>query len=549
MIEWGAPGWLYALLSVPTLAALYVAFFLRKRRASRRIADPGLWPRLIETRSGRLQGIRAVLTTLSIVFLVLAAARPRWGEKLQIYTGRAIDIVLALDASKSMRAEDIKPDRLTRAKAELSALVDELRSDRVGVTAFAGDCFVMCPLTADLDAAKDFLDIVSEDVVPVPGTNLKRAVEVSIGLFDPKERAHKALVLVTDGDDLGPSPLETAERARAEGVKIFTVAVGTPEGAPIPEKDEQGNLVQYKKDEGDQIVMSRTNEQLLITISRATGGRYYRAQGLDLAALTAELGRIKKRETGSSEVVARVERYPYPLTLAILFLVLALALSDRKGAWLRKPLFGLLLLAGASSLGADVGSSMREGNRLYSEGKFEEALKSYEAAEMFEPDDPRIHFNKGDAFYGLENYEEALREYQMALLTEDGSIRARALYNVGNVMMRTGKLDEAIGSYAASLLLNPDDMEAKQNLEFALKMREQQQGQESQDPQDQQQEKEEKKEQEQPQQEQQEQEPEEERIDREQAERILESLKDEEKEAMKKSRAREEQRGLGGKDW
>jgi Ca-activated chloride channel family protein len=548
MIDWGSPQYLYALLAIPALGLIYGVHFVRKRNVLRRIADPRLIPNLIGTLNPRLQGLKVALLLLSLAFLIVAAARPRWGEKLQIFKGHTIDIVIALDASKSMLAEDIRPNRLERAKAELTALIDEIGSDRVGITAFAGEPVVLCPLTEDLEAAKSFLGIVSERVVPVPGTNLMRAVEVSTGLFNPEEKTHKALVLMTDGDDLGPDPLGVVEKARSEGVKIFTVAVGTPEGAPIPEKDESGNLIQYKKDQEDQIVLSRTNEQLLITMTRLTGGRYYRVQGMDLDALIAELGKIKKRETSGEEIVDRVDRFPYPLILSLVFLVFSLALSDRRGRWLPKPLFVLLGVLAASSLRADVGSSMRKGNRQYSDEQYEEALRFYEEAEMIEPDAPRIHFNKGNAYYRQGDLEEAGREYQLATLTEDDALRAQALYNMGNTMFQMGQLDAAIGSYASSLLINPDDREAKENLEFALKMKEQQEGQEGEEGDQEQQQQQQQQQEQQQQEEQEKQEQREQEMTKEQMERILESLKDQEKEALERARAAPVPRQVD-KDW
>ncbi|MEO0156579.1 MAG: VWA domain-containing protein, partial [candidate division WOR-3 bacterium] len=177
-------------------------------------------------------------------------------------------IVIALDASKSMYAQDIKPSRIERAKQDIAYLLDNLRTHQVGITAFAGDCYVMCPLTTDIDAAKLFLDIIEPNMIPRPGTNIARAIEVSSSLFNPKEETHKALILFTDGDNLEGDPMPALDRAIEQGIKIFTVGIGTPEGAPIPESSTGG--VVYKKDKDGNIVMTRLADRLLLLIARAS---------------------------------------------------------------------------------------------------------------------------------------------------------------------------------------------------------------------------------------------------------------------------------------
>jgi Ca-activated chloride channel family protein len=312
-----------------------IAAQIAKRRLLSRFADHHLGVRLTRTTEKRLQAVKYILLVLGFSMLVIAMARPKWGEKLQVYEGRGIDIVIALDASNSMLATDIKPDRLTRAKTEIASLIDNLSTDRVAITAFAGDCYVMCPLTTDTDAAKLFLDIISPDVVPKPGTNLEKALLVSNSLFDPSETAYKALILYTDGDNLTGNPLPAAERIRDQGVKLFTIGVGTIEGAPIPDKDDNGNFIGYKKDKDEKIVMSRLGERQLIVLSKATDGRYFRTEGQYTSRLLDELAAIKKKDIGGSEYVEYEERFQYFLLPAFVLIFLGAALSDRKGKWIR----------------------------------------------------------------------------------------------------------------------------------------------------------------------------------------------------------------------
>jgi len=334
VIKWVNPQYLYFLFTVPVFIITIIFYTVVKQRILRQFADQHLIVRLTRTLERRLQISKSFMILIGLVLLIIGLARPKWGEKLQVYEGKGIDIVIALDASTSMLASDIKPDRLTRAKTEIASLIDNLSTDRVGITAFAGECYVMCPLTTDTDAVKLFLDIINPDLVPEPGTNLEKALLVSNSLFDPKENSYKALIVFTDGDNLTGNPLSAAERIHEQGVKLFSIGVGSIEGAPIPQRDDNGNFVGYKKDKDEKIVMSRLGERELIILSKATGGRYFRTQGLYTDRLLDELAAIKKKDIGGSEYVEYEERYQYFLIPAFVLIFLGTALSDRKGKWL-----------------------------------------------------------------------------------------------------------------------------------------------------------------------------------------------------------------------
>ena len=468
MIAWGSPNWLQLLPLVPIVLLALLILLWRRRKAVHRLAEPSLVPRIAPDASLRLHATRVVLTVLAGGFLILAAARPQWGEKMQLYRGRGIDVVITLDASRSMTAEDVKPNRLARAKMELQSLIDRLSRNRVAITAFAGDCYVLCPLTDDVEAAKLFLDLIDENLAPVPGTNFARAVEVACSLFDPEESSHKALIFVTDGDNLGPSPLPAVERAARQGVRIFTIGYGSPQGAPIPIKNDAGELIAYKKDSTNQMVMSRLDEPLLIKMANLTGGRYFRGEELSPGDLLRAIEQIEKKEITGGSYVEYEERFQYPLFLSFLLLVCALFLPGRRRRWLRWPLFTLLAFAVAR--GGEISAHLRRGNSFYQEGKYEEALQAYEEAEMLEPDAPEVHYNKACALYRQGKHEEAVQELEIATTAKDKSLQQKAWYNMGNACYRSGQLDRAIESYVRALLLDPRDLQAKQNLEFCLKM-------------------------------------------------------------------------------
>lgn len=333
MIKWAEPGYLYFLLIVPFIIILLLFQYFAKKKAMRKFADPGLVTSLTSTFIPKLAALKSALMVLGIIFLIISLARPKWGEKLQIYKGKGIDIVIAMDASKSMLAQDIQPSRLERAKSDMAYILENIGTHQVGITAFAGECYVMCPLTTDVDAAKLFLDLIDPYAMPRPGTNIEKAVSVSASLFNPKEDTYKALILVTDGDNLEGDPRIAVDLASSQGIRIFVVGVGSIEGAPVPESSSSGGVA-YKKDKEGNIVMSRLAERLLLVIAKATNGRYFRTEGLYTNRIIDELDRMKKKDIGGGEYVEFEERYQYFLLVSFVMMCLGVGLSDRRGRWI-----------------------------------------------------------------------------------------------------------------------------------------------------------------------------------------------------------------------
>jgi len=543
VIKWAEPHYLSLLLLIPLFIIGTIIYMMRKKKTLSKFADDHIIPRITDTLNKKLQVSKYILLILAFAFLVISLARPKWGEKLQIYKGKGIDVVIALDASKSMLAQDVKPDRLTRAKTEIISLLDNLTTDRVGITAFAGECYIMCPLTTDIEAAKLFLNVISPEVIPKPGTDLEKAISVSSSLFNPDEETHKALILFTDGDNLVGDPMSAVEKIKDQGVRLFTIGVGTIEGSPVPEIDEQGNFSSYKKDKDDKIVMSRLAERLLIILAKATDGRYFRTEGVYIDRLVGELDKIKKKEIGGGEYVEYEERYQYFLTIAFIFLFLSIFLTDRRGRWFERLFLLFLFSCGLNFAYADVGTNMRKGNHLCRKGKYEDALQQYQKALVQEPDNPKIHYNMARALYKTEKYDEAISEFELGLLMKDKKFKANSFYNIGNCQFRKGQLDAAINAYKTALLLNPDDMEAKQNLEFCIKLKESLKNQPQSDSLQQQQQQQRRQNQPQPQ-------PQKKKgkINKEEAERILQALKDKEKENLKKSKQKRKKENVA-KDW
>jgi Ca-activated chloride channel family protein len=271
-----------------------------------------------------------ILILAAVLLSVLALARPQYGKKLRMVRRRGIDIVIALDTSDSMLAEDIKPNRLERAKQEVSALIDRLQGDRVALVTFAGDAIVQCPLTTDYGAAKMFLDVIER--YPVAGTAIAKAIERGAELFEQEERKYKAIILITDGEDHRSDPISAATAAAKEGILIYAIGVGSPGAVPIPIRNERGDLREYKKDRSGETVMSKLDEVTLQKIAMESDGKYLRATTgeMELEAILEELSQMERKELKSREMDLGEERYQYFVLAAILMLTAEVTLGDRR---------------------------------------------------------------------------------------------------------------------------------------------------------------------------------------------------------------------------
>lgn len=467
----GAPLWLA--LAVPGLAAAWGLLAwgaARRRRAAAALGHEAVLSRVTEDAgTGRRRAAVLRLSALALAFLALAG--PRWGVDLVETRGSARQVVVAVDVSLSMRAADAKPSRLERAKASLSLLLDQLKGDRVGVVAFAGDAQVVCPLTSDVDAAKDLLNALDVGAVPVPGTAIGTAIRASSALIGRYPGA-KTVVLLTDGEDHGTDPVAAAREAAASGVRLYAIGIGTPEGEPIPL--EGGG---YKKDKRGGTVVSRLGEKTLADAAAATGGAYYRSSpGEDeVADIVAKVkGGDPARGLAGTATRWR-DRYAWPLGLAFLLLLLEMALPllplPRAAAKTALPLaLASLAAAPARALGDGL---LRDANRKYRQEKYEEALELYGQAAARRPSDPRPAFNAGDALYRLERTSDAAGAFASVAGRRDvpAPLRAAALYNLGNTLYQNGDYAAAADAYRKALTVEPSDPEARRNLVVALNRR------------------------------------------------------------------------------
>jgi Ca-activated chloride channel family protein len=310
----------------------YLWAFKRRKRAIESFAQRQLLEELILCLDKRKQKIKISLVSLAVLLCLFSLMRPQWGYHWEEIKRKGLDILIAIDTSKSMLAEDVKPNRLERSKLAVKDLIKKLRGDRIGLIAFSGSAFLQCPLTVDYNGFMLSLDNLSVDIIPRGGTSISNAIKEAIKSYEGGLKKYKVLVLITDGEDHEGNPLEAAEEAREEGIKIFCIGIGTKEGELIPITDERGRRV-FLKDRNGNVIKTRLDEATLQKIALNTGGSYVRASGaefgLDLI-YEKKLSKMEKRELKARMQKRYEDRFQIPLFLAIMLLLLEPFVSERR---------------------------------------------------------------------------------------------------------------------------------------------------------------------------------------------------------------------------
>lgn len=331
-MRFGTQYYLY-LIPVAVCAVAFVIWAERSRRLARqRFAQKDLLKDLLDQFDPRLHRVKAVLFTTALVAALFALSRPQWGFQWQEVRRRGLDILIAVDTSKSMLATDVKPNRLERTKLALRDMAAKLKGDRVGLIAFAGSAFLECPLTVDYNGFMLALEDLSVDTIPRGGTSISNAIDEAVKGFAGGAKKHKILVIITDGEDHEGDPVQAAQRAKKEGVIIYGIGIGTQEGDLVFVETEAGKK-EYLKDSSGNAVKSRLNEDILQKICLETGGTYVRATatefGLELL-YNEKFSKFEKSELESKMSKLYVERFQAPLAIALLLLILDLFISDRR---------------------------------------------------------------------------------------------------------------------------------------------------------------------------------------------------------------------------
>lgn len=496
------PHFLWLLLVLPPGLLVFYWWSWRRRRAlMQQFVQARLLPNLTVGLSPARQKFRMACVVAGVACLILALARPQWGYSWEEVRQRGLDIVVALDTSKSMLATDVAPNRLARAKLAVLDLLKVAKADRLGLVAFAGSAFLQCPLTLDDAAFRQSLEYLDVNIIPQGGTALAGAIDAALAAFREADN-HKVLVLITDGEDHDSGALDAAERAAKAGLRIFTIGVGTAEGELVRVKSANGRE-DFVRDEQGNVVKSHLNAPLLQQIAGMTeDGLYLPLQGAKTMENLYEsrLARLPKSE-GQEKFVRRYhERFHWPLALGMVLLAFEMLWPETKRARAsnktrsrpghplperenRMPTLDKgarvmavgILFAASLSVTASPASALRD----YNAGKFDQALKEYQRLIGGQKDknDPRLHFNAGAAAYRATNYDAALREFSTATRATDVKLQQAAYFNLGNTQFRLGaqakdldalqhSWEAAVKSYQNAVALDKKDADAAFNMEF-----------------------------------------------------------------------------------
>ena len=492
-LTFGAPHWLWALLVLPLMAGLFVWSHRRGQALVAKIVAVRLRDQLSGSVSPLRRILRASLLLASIALAIVAVAQPRYGfiEKETKQKGR--DVIVAIDTSRSMLATDIAPTRLARAKLFTQDLVRLLQGDRIGLVAFAGSAFLQAPLTLDYNAVTSALEELDTTVIPKGGTNIAAAITAAREAFGKAEGQTRALIILTDGEELAADGIAAAKQAAGEGIRIFTVGVGSPEGSLIPVRLDDGRS-DFVRDSAGKPVTSKLDDSRLKEIASATGG-FFTLIGPDAAREIFQKGiePMELSETGVFSARQPIERYQWPLAAATVCLALSLLPGDRR----RRSSAMVALLLGFCPY-AQAQSGLDE----YKNGEFEKAGTAFQEQLKKQPSSRALQFNSGAAAYKSGDFEKAIAHFTDALLAEDQKLRQDASYNLANSLVRKGEAAKenetkktnwknALEHYEETLRLNPDNNLASKNRDITKKLledlekQEQQQKQQDQKNQDQ----------------------------------------------------------------
>jgi Ca-activated chloride channel family protein len=489
-MSFGAPQWFWGLLVLPVFVLLFLRAERRGTERLRNFVSPRLLPQLAGNVNRFRRALRFALQLLGLAFALISLAQPRFGYTFQDVKRKGIDLLIAVDTSRSMLSNDVAPNRLERVKLATQDLITELQGDRVGLIAFAGRAFVQAPLTIDYDAALEAIRDLDTKTIPEGGTNISEAIALAERTYGKSAIGNRALVIFTDGEELSGDAIKTAKAAADAGVRIFTVGVGTPEGSLIPfSGGEEGTA--FVKDAKGQVVKSKLDEKRLREIAQTTGGFYLHLENGPRTMQQLFGEGIAKLQAGEiDERLSRqpIERYEWPLGAAIVALSMSMLIGERKRvrALARRPArvpalataTVTLFLLGLPSIFASA-----PGLESYHSGKFNDAYQEFQQTLKNHPQTEaadKLQFDSGAAAYKMKDYGNALEAFSQALLSPDLGLQSKSHYNLGNTLYERGEAqrgDEkkladwtnALQHYEETLKLDPQNKEAKENSDYVKK--------------------------------------------------------------------------------
>jgi len=485
-MNFGAPNWLWALAVLPLLVLLYARAERRSAIKLREFVSPRLLPQLAGNVDRARRAIRFAFVLFALALAIIALAKPRWGYTYEDVKRRGLDLLFAVDTSRSMLSNDVAPNRLERVKLAAQDLITELQGDRAGLIAFAGRAFLQAPLTIDYDAAVESINDLDTKTIPEGGTNISEAIALATQTFGKSAMGNRALIIFTDGEELSGDAVSEAKKAADAGVKIFTVGVGTAQGSliPVEGKGEAG----FVKDAKGQVVKSKLDENRLREIAQATGGIYLHLESgpeTMRQLYTDGLSKLKTAEIDARLSSRPIERYEWPLAGAIVALIASLFMNDRKRAQTprRSPVKREVLVAASLLFVAAAEVNAVSGIDLYNKGRYEDAYAQFQKdlQNNINPADmPKMQFDAGAAAYKLRNYDKALEAFSQSLVDRSPPLQEKSRYNLGRTLEdradfgKTNEetlkdLENAAQHYEQALKLDPQDKAAAERLEIVRK--------------------------------------------------------------------------------
>lgn len=462
---------LILLVLVPVILFMYLYARRKKKRTIKKIGDPELVNQLMGRYNYRGFFLKFLLISFAMALLVLALANLRLPKGTEKINRNGIDVMIAIDVSKSMLAQDIKPTRLDRAKQLLSRLIDKLGNDRIGIVIFAGKAYLQMPLTGDHTAAKMYLSSASTESVPTQGTVIGDALKMCYASFNTKEKKYKAVLLISDGEDHDETAVQTAGQMASEGIVINTIGIGSPEGAPIMDA-ETG---QMKTDAEGNTVISKLNEEALKSIAQKGNGIYMLYNNTEEVAsnLAAQLATMDQRTVNDDSLINYKSFYQWFLALALLFLLIELFIREMKktkSLKIKTPAAAVILvMLCLPALAQTEKAIIKQGNDAYNKKDYPAAANEYNKVLVKNSENSTAQYNLGNALYKSEKPDDAITAYDKSIVRLAKPVeKSNAWYNKGVVLHNDKKLPECIAAYKNALKLDPKNEDARQNLQKAL---------------------------------------------------------------------------------
>ena len=484
MIHFQHIEYLLTLAFVPLMILLYVFVISNKKKTIKKIGDPALVNQLITAYSPSKYRIKFILILLAFTVGIIALANPRKPQGTTMVNRSGIDVMIALDVSKSMLANDIKPSRLERAKQLIAKLIDKLPEDRIGIVVFAGRAYLQMPLTTDHSAAKMYLSSASTDVVPTQGTVIGDALKMSNAAFNTLEKKYKAVVLISDGEDHDETAIKITKAMAEEGVMINTIGIGSPEGTTIidPVTNET------KMDATGNPVITKLNEEELKSIAVNGNGLYQLFTNTDEVVdnIDKQLTGMGQRAISENSLVNYYNFFPWLLGLVLILLLTEFFMTEiKKQAKLNKSVIkkqggvlATLFIIPSFVMAQGDNSLLKKGNDAYNKKEYDVAAETYKMVTDKDPANEKAQYNLGNALYKNGNPDEALKAYNEAIkIGKSKNDQSATWYNKGVSLQNNKKLPECIDAYKNALRLNPSDEEARFNLQKALQQQQKEQQQ------------------------------------------------------------------------